>query len=706
MSPIKEKQIYLYLVMASVSIVIAATSIGILYNVSFEQQKQGLKDLVQSRARFVESHIRQDSSPARLDAKSPFERTLELLRMSQEDYAGFGKTGEFTMANLDNDKVHFLIRHRHDSRLLDEEAYVPFQMGSENSVPIQRALAGLSGTMIGEDYRGVSVLAAYEPVKFEDFPVGIVAKVDLPEIRAPFIRAAIITSLCAIVAIIIGTLIFRRVSDTIIDELYESEVRYRQLVELSPDGIIIHSGGKVVFSNSAASQLAGGKGPEDLFGKPVLGFVHPDYHEFVKERIRIMMEEKKKLPLAEEKFIRLDGREIDVEVTSMPIVYMKKPAVQLVFRDIRDRRQRDEERSRLVKAIEQSAETVVITDVDGNIQYANPYFEKSTGYTREEAIGKNPRILQSGKHPKSFYANLWETVTGGKVWSGYFVNKKKDGTLYEEEATISPVFDKSGKIVNYVAVKRDVTHEKSLQRAKEYFTAVTSHELRTPVTKLKLVKKLLNDIFADEKPRPEFDKVMSTINETDSSLNRILMETELLTDLSLTQTEKNLRKVFIHNVLSVCIENALESGMKEHRKVLIIQNLDNIPVAMEIFGNNDMVKTVFDNILSNAIKYTPDGKSINISAGIQDGSIVVEFKDEGVGIPKEIKERVFEPYYSLSNVLNYSTGQYKFKGGGVGLGLTISRMIMEFHNGELLVESEGVDMGTKITLKFPLLQKG
>ena len=111
----------------------------------------------------------------------------------------------------------------------------------------------------------------------------------------------------------------------------------------------------------------------------------------------------------------------------------------------------------------QAAESIVITKPEGAIQYVNPAFERITGYTREEALGQNPRILKSGKHDETFYRKMWDTLRAGRVWSGRMVNRKKDGTLYEEEATISPIRDSAGVITNYVAVKRDVTNELKLE---------------------------------------------------------------------------------------------------------------------------------------------------------------------------------------------------------------------------------------------------
>ncbi len=131
--------------------------------------------------------------------------------------------------------------------------------------------------------------------------------------------------------------------------------------------------------------------------------------------------------------------------------------------EIAERKRAAEDRERLMAAIQQAGEMVVITDLDGTIQYVNPAFETVTGYSRREAVGRNPRMLKSGEHDAAFYRELWDTVSRGYVWRGRVVNRRKDGSLFTEDATISPVCDASGRIVNYVAVKRDITAEIRLQ---------------------------------------------------------------------------------------------------------------------------------------------------------------------------------------------------------------------------------------------------
>jgi PAS domain S-box-containing protein len=163
------------------------------------------------------------------------------------------------------------------------------------------------------------------------------------------------------------------------------------------------------------------------------------------------------------KMLRKDGSVFEVETRVRPVVYDGRPAVQGCVRDITERKRAEEERIRLSRAVEQAAESIMITDPDGTIIYVNPAFERVSGYSQEEIIGQNPRFLKSGRQDAAFYRKMWDTLTRGEVWTGRFVNRRKDGTLFEEEAIISPVRDANGKVVNYVAVKRDVTQEAALE---------------------------------------------------------------------------------------------------------------------------------------------------------------------------------------------------------------------------------------------------
>ncbi len=134
-------------------------------------------------------------------------------------------------------------------------------------------------------------------------------------------------------------------------------------------------------------------------------------------------------------------------------------------RNITERRRAEAERERLQLSIEHVAESIIITDTKGTIQYVNPAFEHITGFNYEEALGANPRILKSGEHDKDFYRELWQTLASGNTWRGRLVNRRKDGKHYTVDGAISPVRDKSGRVINYVSAMHDITQELELRAA-------------------------------------------------------------------------------------------------------------------------------------------------------------------------------------------------------------------------------------------------
>ncbi|MBE0558648.1 MAG: PAS domain S-box protein, partial [Proteobacteria bacterium] len=174
--------------------------------------------------------------------------------------------------------------------------------------------------------------------------------------------------------------------------------------------------------------------------------------------------------LQDHEYIRYDdlplktryGHQVEVEFVSNVYQEDNNRVIQCNIRDITARKREEAMLRRMMAAIEQVGEVVIVTDTEGTIQYVNPAFESVTGYTREEAMGKTPRILNSGRQAPGFYQDLWKTISSGKTWAGRMVNKRKDGELYTEDATITPVRGDSGLIVNYVAVKRDVTDHQRL----------------------------------------------------------------------------------------------------------------------------------------------------------------------------------------------------------------------------------------------------
>ena len=247
------------------------------------------------------------------------------------------------------------------------------------------------------------------------------------------------------------------------EALRESEERHRALIEWSPEPLAVHRGGEVVYVNPAAVKMWGAHSAQDLVGKPILDLVHPDYHQNVLEWARHAAEHGGGMPLHEERYIKQDGTEIDVEVQATSIVYNGEAAFQIVAHDITERKQAEDQLLQLLRDVEQSPVAIMITDRNGIIEYVNLKFTAVSGYTLDEMLGKIPHVLKSDKMPPEIYTELWQTILSGKEWRGEFLNRKKDGKLYWEYASISAITDPLGNITHLVAVNEDITDRKAAE---------------------------------------------------------------------------------------------------------------------------------------------------------------------------------------------------------------------------------------------------
>ena len=246
-------------------------------------------------------------------------------------------------------------------------------------------------------------------------------------------------------------------------EWRKSEEKYRLLVENQQDMIIkFDTQGRLLFVSPTYCRNFG-KSQEELLGQSFMPLIHLDDHAKVKQSI----EDVYKPPYStsvEARSLTTEGWRWQAWLNTA--VLNKEQEVLTIIsvgRDISARKQAEAERERLEMAVEQASEIIFITDTNGTIIYANPAFSTITGYSKQEAIGQNPRLLKSGKQDPDFYLDLWSTITSGKTWTGQIVNRKKDGSLYTEDATITPIRSYSGEIVSFVAVKRDITEELKLQ---------------------------------------------------------------------------------------------------------------------------------------------------------------------------------------------------------------------------------------------------
>ena len=372
-----------------------------------------------------------------------------------------------------------------------------------------------------------------------------------------------------------------------------------------------------------------------------------------------------------------------------------------VVRDITARRRMEEDRSRLAMAVEQSAEAIVVTDREGTIQYVNPAFERVAGYSREEAVGKNPRILHSGKHDEAFYRRLWDTLVRGEVWTGHFINRKKDGSLYEEDATISPLRASSGEIVNYVAAKRDVTNMVSLERQVRMSQKMESvgtlaggiaHDFNNALTGIIGFGEMLKlRIANDPKATSDLDEVLRSA-ERASVLTRQLLTfaRRQIFDLAnlgmnevVTGLVKFLRKVTREDIeIKTFLARGLPTIRADQGQVeQVLMNLSlNARDAMP-GGGQLVVETEEAWLDEEYVKQHPYMKAGRYT--------VLAVSDTGIGMDEGTRERIFEPFFTT-----------KGPDKGTGLGLAVVYGIVKQHNGFVHVYSEP-GKGTTFRVYFP-----
>ncbi len=257
--------------------------------------------------------------------------------------------------------------------------------------------------------------------------------------------------LCGVLVVMAGWYLRRRMGGCV------SKEHYRNLAEATFEGVLLSRNGVICDCNEKALEITGFS-REALLGRPLLDLFERSFHDTIRFNIQRGYDQ-----LYEAVGIRHGGERYPVEIRGKTFVVGGHTMRASSLQDISSRKQEEAQLRKLSAAVEHSPASIVITDADGLIEYVNPAFRRLTGYSLDEAVGQNPRILKAGDQSAEFYRNLWEILRRGEEWRGEFHNKRKDGTLFWESASISPIFDETGRISNYVAVKEDISEKKQLQ---------------------------------------------------------------------------------------------------------------------------------------------------------------------------------------------------------------------------------------------------
>lgn len=487
-----------------------------------------------------------------------------------------------------------------------------------------------------------------------------------------------------------------------VNRLIESEERYRTLVHNSPDSIVVLTDGKFAYVNPATLSPLGADSAEQLVGKEFLDFVHPGSREKAGKSINEMMDTQRPMPLQELVLVGVDKSLIEVEVRSAPVSYLGRPSIQSVIRNITDRRKVEKQLRLQSVALNTAGNGIVITDTEGNIVWANPAFESLTGFSLDEALGKNLRnLIRSGKQDKEFYRSMWNTILAGKVWRGEIVNKKKDGTFYTEDMTIAPVREGTGEITHFIAVKQDITDRKSLQEQLLQSQKLESigqlaggvaHDynniLGVVIGYAELLKTKLRDNLEVQRPV----EAILTATTRAADLTRqllafarkdIVSPKVMNLNTAIEGIEKMLRRIIGEN-----ISFEVRAGKKLWNVRIDPSQLDQILINLAA-NAKDAIQGIGSIVLETA-NVNVDSRFARSRAGLGEGEFVkLEFSDNGTGMGKETVKRVFEPFFTT-----------KEKGHGTGLGLATVYGIVKQNDGNVYVTSEP-GKGTKFEIFLP-----
>jgi PAS domain S-box-containing protein len=486
-------------------------------------------------------------------------------------------------------------------------------------------------------------------------------------------------------------------------ELQKSQDRLHLQISGMPFGCIVWSPEfRVETWNPAAGKIFGYT-KEEAIGKHAYDLIVPAASRpRVEDTIRRLLKGESTSGSLNQNITK-DGRTILCMWNSTPLkgadgsVY----GVLSMVEDITERKRTEESHARLALAVEQSAEAITITDPQANIVYVNPSFERTSGYTREEVMGKNPRILKSGKQGPEFYRAMWEKLARGETWSGRMINRAKDGKLFEEEATIAPVHDESGRLVNYVAVKRDVTRESELEhqlRQSQKMEAVgqlaggIAHDFNNLLTIVAGYSQLVLDGLEPNHPLRENVEEIARAGERAASLTRQLLAFSR-------------RQILMPQVLDL---NAVVANMDKMLRRLIGENIELVTHTASNLGHvkadPGQLEQVILNLAVNARDAMPFGGRLTIEtsnveldnayarahATVAPGPhVMLAVSDSGVGMDAETQAHVFEPFYTT-----------KEQGKGTGLGLATVYGIIKQSGGHIWLYSE-LGRGTTFKIYFP-----
>lgn len=382
-----------------------------------------------------------------------------------------------------------------------------------------------------------------------------------------------------------------------------------------------------------------------------------------------------------------DGTRIPVETHVILGKWDGKDALFGISRDVTEREMHETALRMQSAAFESFTLAIIITDVKGRIQWANSGFTRLTGYQSEEFIGKHcGEIIGTGKNDNAFFAEMWSSILHGKVWSGEIINKRKDGTFYPEEQTITPVLDYNGEIQNFIAIKIDITDrkrfeeslkssiakEKELNELKSRFVSMASHEFRTPLASILMMSDSLKT-YRSKMDDTQIEQKLTNIKEQVQHLAKVVTDVMQIAKIQEGKVSYDPQLIDLVELCKITIKD-FNSDSQLKNKIRLECDLVTLPMMLD----GRLMVQVLNNLLSNAIKYAQPDPIVKVKITEQYNQIQLSIKDNGIGIPEENQKNLFLPFYRADNARQLQ---------GNGLGLSIVKESIRLHGGDITYKS-------------------
>ncbi|MCA9932431.1 MAG: PAS domain S-box protein [Anaerolineales bacterium] len=483
-------------------------------------------------------------------------------------------------------------------------------------------------------------------------------------------------------------------------KLQASEERYRALFDHAPDAILIVVDGRIALANPASLHLFAANSPADLIGHNITDLISTQC-TFNNNQVT----------QSENTFYRLDGSACIVDCTAIPFTYEGNSATHIVARDITDRKRAEaaereqrtlnaqlyqqlqqyaanlethveqrtaeleQERRRLQTILDTANDGIYLTNARGNLLYINPATKRITGYDNAEIIGRSPHVWRSTETPTQIIEEMEQALTKAEAWHGEVINQRRDGTLYNASISIAPMYGNDSELQGYVCVQRDITHLKDLARLKDEFASRIGHELRTPVTNMKLYLDLL-------RRKPEnMERYLDILRRETNRLHGLV---DGFIEISLLHTDT----LPIERVPVSCTELMQRLLAKygppaENKQIMLQTKTDTALPSVQ--GDTSFLLKALQKLLDNALNYTPPGGQVTLETAVTHKNnqpwVTCTVRDTGPGISPADLPNLFERFYRGETSSDFTVP-------GAGLGLAICHEIISKLGGHLTVESK------------------